>query len=82
MIINISADTVVWYIAIMLTVLSVLLFLILMALRVATAVINLRLTELQKKIPRFGGGADVRDGEAGGMGGLLQIVGGLFGGGK
>jgi len=78
-IIEISADAVVWYIAVLLSVLSVLLFFTLMAIRVLTGVLYTELQALKKKIPSLGGGGAGGDG---GMGGILNIFGGLFGGGK
>lgn len=78
MIIQITADTVVWFIAIMLVVLCVLLFMAIMALRVLAGVVNYQMTELRKRIPKgFGGGG--KEGE-GGAPGIMDIVGGLAGG--
>jgi len=81
MIIEISADTVVWYIAIMLTILSFLGFFILMALRVLTAVLMTELQGLRKKIPSMGGGGGGGDG-GGGLGSMLGPIVNMFTGGK
>lgn len=81
MIINISADTVVWFIAVMLVVLSVLLFFTLMAIRALAFIIQTQSESLKRKIPNLGGGGD-GGAEMGGLGGVMQLVSGLFGGGK
>jgi len=81
MIIEITADTVVWFIALMLAAISALLFLVLMALRILVATINVQMAALTKKIPKFGGGGGDSGGEPAGLGGLLQMGMGLLGGG-
>jgi hypothetical protein len=83
MIIEITSDTVLWIIAVALVVLSVLLFLTLMALRVTAAIINTRLLELQKKIPKIPGVTGGAEGGADGGGfNIMSILGGVLGGGK
>lgn len=73
MIIEISADTVVWFIAVMLVVLCALLFFILMAIRILAMVIQENVAKISKKIPNLGGGGN------GGGGGPMDMLGGLFG---
>lgn len=81
MIIEISADTVVWFIAVMLVVVSVLLFFVLMALRIVALVIQRELSELRKKIPKLGGGGPNGEGGGGGILDMLgPMVGNVFGG--
>lgn len=84
MIIELTGGALAWYIAVVLTLILILLFSLLTALRWALAQVMPRLSKIDKALSRFGGDAP-GGGGVGGGGGLMDVVGmlgGLMGGGK
>ena len=80
MIIDLQGDALAWYIAILLTAVSVLLLLILLTLRIAVVVIQTELDKLRRRIPRLPGSpAEPGEAAAPGGGGLGEMLGPIIG---